>query len=152
MNKCCNNQNSDKTNTTRPRICPQDGSKGKPVQLITLKSLLKPSVLEQLEPQQSYSFCNSSDCAVVYFSENGSIFTIDDIKVPVFQKNSEEEILVCYCFNWTGRRIRETVDSTGKSIAITSISAHIKAGRCGCKVNNPQGSCCLANVKQIFSN
>lgn len=27
---------------------------------------------------------------------------------------------------------------------------HIKADRCGCEVNNPQGSCCLGNVSAFI--
>ncbi|MEB3103874.1 hypothetical protein VF724_19850, partial [Paenibacillaceae bacterium T2] len=64
------------------------------------------------------------------------------IKVPVYQKNESEHTPVCYCFGWTRSRLKagQTQD------AIERIQMHMKAGRCGCEVNNPQGSCCLANV------
>ncbi|WP_019011639.1 hypothetical protein [Deinococcus aquatilis] len=30
------------------------------------------------------------------------------------------------------------------------IRGHIRANRCGCEVNNPQGSCCLGNVTRLI--
>jgi len=132
-----------------PPFCPHDQTKGKPVKLITLKSLLLPTALELLEPEQAYSFCPTLNCPVVYFSENGQTFTKADLKVPVFQKNSSEDVPVCYCFDWSIQRIRDEIKQHESSSAIASITAHIKAGRCGCEVNNPQGSCCLSNVRQV---
>jgi hypothetical protein len=29
------------------------------------------------------------------------------------------------------------------------VTEHIRAGRCGCNVNNPQGSCCLGNIQAV---
>ncbi|MBF2035061.1 MAG: hypothetical protein IGR92_06140 [Leptolyngbyaceae cyanobacterium T60_A2020_046] len=55
--------------------CPRDRSQGKPVKLLTLKSLLAPPALEQLNPQETYQFCESADCPVVYFSTVGDTFT-----------------------------------------------------------------------------
>lgn len=74
----------------------------------------------------------------------------NDLKVPVFQKDLKEDVPACYCFNWTRARIREEIKQTGKSEAVLEISMHIKANRCGCEVNNPQGSCCLGNVSSFI--
>jgi hypothetical protein len=134
--------------TTQERICPVDKTKGKPVKLITLKSLLRGAALEKLDPKSTYEFCPSSACSVVYFSNTGQIFTTADLKVPVFQKRFDVEVPVCYCFDWSRQRIREEIEQTGTSTAIASITTHIQAKRCGCEVNNPQGSCCLANVRE----
>lgn len=127
--------------------CPQDQSQGQLVDLITLKSLLIPQALERLNSQASYRFCRSSDCPVVYFSTVGDTFTTTDLKVPVFQKNLDQAIPICYCFGWTRQRLQQELEQTGQTLAIAAIMAHIQAGRCGCEVNNPQGSCCLANVR-----
>jgi hypothetical protein len=150
MGECCNLSSSTKKNETRwQRICPQDGTKGKPVQLITLKSLLVPVALEQLNPASAYGFCPSTNCPIVYFSEQGQTFTTADLKVPVFQKNVDENVFACYCFGWSRQRIREELNQSGKSNAVDMITTHIKAKRCGCEVNNPQGSCCLENVRSV---
>lgn len=130
-------------------LCPIDGTKGKPVKVITLKSLLVPAALKQLHGAGTYRFCPSPDCLVVYFAESGQTFTIPDLKVPVYQKDSSESVPVCYCFGWNRQRIREEIEQTGESSAIEAISSHIQANRCGCEVNNPQATCCLANVRSV---
>lgn len=150
MNNCCKPPDNKDNFVDHPqRICPSNGSKGKPVSIITLKSLLKPEALEKLEPEQSYSFCRHSECPTVYFSNSGQTFITTDLKVPVFQKNSNREVPVCYCFNWTRQRIQREIEHQRESQVIASITTHIQAKRCGCEVNNPQGSCCLGNVKRV---
>ncbi|MFF2093838.1 (2Fe-2S)-binding protein [Paenibacillus sp. NPDC058174] len=125
--------------------CPSCGDAGKPIDIITLKSLLNPSALEQLEAKNEYRFCQSSNCDVVYFTQNRRLYVKEQIKIPVYQKDNSENTPVCYCFSWTRQRLSES----GKA-AIANISSHVKAGRCGCEVNNPQGSCCLGNVTQFI--
>src|SRR5690606_3948178 len=80
---------------------------------------------------------------------DSSPFRTADVKVPVYQKDPGEDVPVCYCFGWTRRRIRDELAQTGKSTASATIAAHVKAGRCGCEVNNPQGACCLGNVQAV---
>ncbi|OKH19873.1 (2Fe-2S)-binding protein [Hydrococcus rivularis NIES-593] len=141
--ECCSQtQKSLKAN------CPVNGNKGKRVPTITLKSLLKPRALETLNPESNYFFCDSMDCSVVYFNQQGQTFLTDEVKVPVFQKDRGGQVPVCYCFNWTRDRILQEIQQTNHSTAESSIRTHIQAGRCGCEVNNPQGSCCLANVRK----
>lgn len=125
--------------------CPLSGTKGRKVPVVTLKSLLRPDSLVQLAPDVQYYFCSDSGCEVVYFSTNGTYYR-HELKVPVYQKDSGADVPVCYCFGWTRATIADAA-ALGEEDEITpSISAHIKAGRCGCEVNNPQGACCLGNV------
>jgi len=144
MSDCCT-ENPNQTQFHIEKFCPKNGSKGKSIQIITLKSLLKPEALKQLNPKVNYRFCSHSDCSVVYYSEEGQTFEIENLKVPVFQKNSDQTVPACYCFGWTRQRIREE----GNDRAVAEITNHIQAKRCGCEVNNPQGSCCLKNVKSV---
>ena len=134
------------------KTCPKNETKGKKVKSITLKSLLKPSALENLNLDTTYYFCEAFDCPVVYFNEKGQSFSTEQIKVPVFQKDKSLDIPVCYCFGWSRDRIQQEIIQTGKSSAEANIRGHIQAGRCGCEVNNPQGSCCLGNVRQLSKN
>lgn len=125
--------------------CSSCGEKGKNVQLITLKSLLKASALETIEHENSYIFCSNSACSIVYFSSNHSqTFNESDMKVPVYQKNFSMDVPVCYCFDWTRERLLQTAGTDQQPA--DEIKAHVQAGRCGCEVNNPQGACCLGNV------
>lgn len=129
--------------------CFQCGNKGKPVELITLKGLLKPEAMRQLEPSVSYRFCQNKNCSTVYFNGNHS-FMKDDVLVPIFQKEEGEKTSVCYCFGYTREKIVDEIQKTGGSTAIQAITQQIKAKRCACEFRNPQGSCCLGNVKQVL--
>lgn len=149
MLDCCRSAQPEPSSKLRRAIlCPRCGGRGREVGTITLKSLLAPRALERLQPKSSYAFCPTPDCSVVYFSDE-SIFTTADLKVPVFQKDSGPDVPVCYCFGWTRRRIADEITATGKSTAVFHVAEHIKAGRCGCDVNNPQGSCCLGNLQAV---
>lgn len=142
MTECC----EPKRNTKK--FCPRCGRQGKPVQRITLESLLKdPSKIQD----ESYWFCAGADCPVVYFSENLSLlFFKPDLKVRVGIKEKEDPIPLCYCFHWDRQRIRDEIRQTGKSTAVQSISEEVKAGRCFCERSNPQGSCCLGNISRAI--
>lgn len=143
---CCAPSN----NTGEARTdCPSCGEKGKNVQVITLKSLLKASALETIEPENSYVFCSNPNCPTVYFSGNHSQSYIEnDLKVPVYQKNLSADVPVCYCFDWTRERLMQTVGTDQQPADL--IKAHVQASRCGCEVNNPQGACCLGNVNAFL--
>jgi hypothetical protein len=144
---CC----SSSSITEEVRInCPSCKNKGKNVQLITLKSLLKASALETFEPDTSYFFCPNPSCSTVYFSETHlQTFTEDNMKVPVYQKNPSIDVPVCYCFDWTRERLIQAVGYNKQPA--DQIKAHVQAGRCGCEFNNPQGACCLCNVTTFIS-
>lgn len=117
--------------------------------LMTLKSLLKSAALATLAPDRDYAFCPNPSCVTVYFSLDGSLtFAAGDMKVPVLQKDSDMDVPVCYCFDWTRERIMEAVEQGGDPLA--EIKAHVQAGRCGCEVNNPQGACWIGNVAKLI--
>ncbi|OIP68424.1 MAG: (2Fe-2S)-binding protein [Oscillatoriales cyanobacterium CG2_30_44_21] len=151
MSDCCTPSNNTLPVEKSISTCPLNGKSGKLVGLVTLKSLLIPTALEQINAESIYRFCASSDCPVVYFSENQQVFNTYHLKVPVFQKDQDEEVPACYCFGWTRQRIRKEIEEQGQTQAIASISSHIKAKRCGCEFNNPQGYCCLANVRVVIN-
>jgi hypothetical protein len=146
MENCCKPSNQIEVIKDTCPVCEQ---KGKSVPLITLKSLLKASSLESIQPESSYSFCSTSSCDVVYF--NGSqTFNKDSLKVPVFQKESSVDVPVCYCFNWTRERLTQAIELNQRPI--DHIKEQVQANRCGCEVNNPQGACCLGNITGYVRN
>lgn len=126
--------------------CPRCASTGKAVEHLTVKSMLVSDALATIDVGQSFYFCEQSACPVVYYGSKGQTFLTHEVRVPVYQKDADTSVPVCYCFGWTRARLEEELQTTGVSTATRSISAHIKAGRCACEVNNPQGSCCLGNV------
>lgn len=90
-------------------------------------------------------------CPLVYFSADGTqSFTKDQIRVPVHQKEPDDDIVpVCYCFHHSPATIRAEWLATGQSTVVEEIEAGIKAGQCACEIRNPQGSCCLGNVSAV---
>lgn len=146
-NNCCQSPQN-KSNI----YCPITHEKGKPVNIITLKNLLKPEALLKLNTNLNYFFCGDENCAIVYFNQQKQTFSIEELKIAVFQKDKSKNVPVCYCFNWIRQRIYEEINTTGNSCAEEFIKEKIKAKLCACEVNNPQGSCCLANIRQTISN
>jgi hypothetical protein len=75
---------------------------------------------------------------------------VEDLRESVFQKQPyRDETLVCYCFQHTVGSIRAEIIQTGVSTVIDQIMAGIQAGQCACDIRNPQGSCCLGNVRRL---
>ncbi|WP_291300338.1 putative iron-sulfur cluster-binding metallochaperone [Desulfosporosinus sp. BICA1-9] len=130
--------------------CPECGDKGRLMKIITLNSLLVPSAFAKLEPSASYKMCTNKACSVVYFSDNQDVFETKDIKVEVYIKSEDEDCPVCYCFGWTKKRVLQELEETGRTTVLEEIIVHTKAGLCGCEVNNPEGSCCIGNVKHLL--
>ncbi len=132
--------------TASAGLCPQSGSKGRRVDVATVKALLAVSLMEVHDT--AYFFCKDADCPVVYFSEDGTqTFSTDQIRERVYQKEPDSDnVFVCYCFRHTPGSIRVELIATGESTVVEGINAGIQAGQCACDIRNPQGSCCLGNV------
>jgi hypothetical protein len=131
--------------------CPNCGEKGKLVQGQTVKALFNSS-LRQLE-ETNYYFCCTQSCAAVYFSSNGkSVVTTSQLRERVYQKEpNADDVLVCYCFKYTVADIRNATQETRVSI-VEDINAGIQANQCACDLRNPQGSCCLGNIRRLIKN
>jgi len=132
-------------------MCPECGVTGRKVGLVTLQALLTEDARERLTDSESYRFCKSQTCEVVYFGEREpTAFHRPDVRVPVFQKSTDSSRLVCYCFEHKVRDIEDEVRRTGASSIPDAIGEQCKAGLDHCEDMNPQGSCCLGNVRQVM--
>lgn len=149
MSDCCNKTKEIKSENVVN--CPSCKNKAKNIKLITLKSMLKPSVLETLNAKENHYFCPTKDCDVVYFDTNNNMYLVSDIKVAVYQKDDSPLTPICYCFDWTKEKIKEYVEKGITHNPVEHIRENIKENRCGCEVNNPQGSCCLSNVTKFIN-
>lgn len=127
-------------------VCPECGQPGKPVQGQTVRALVDVS-LRQV-PEADYLFCRTQTCPVVYFAESGSpVFSVGEIRERVYQKEPEAaEVFVCYCFRHTVGAIT-TASAAQRQAILEDIDAGIKHRLCACDLRNPQGSCCLGNVR-----
>lgn len=131
-------------------VCPTNGKAGKPIDTQTVKSMLMLPLTAIRQTQ--YYFCREADCPTVYYSKDGTqTFTETDLRERVYQKHEQDEnVLVCYCFQYSPARIREELRAAGKTTVSDSIHLGIQAGQCACDIRNPQGSCCLGNVNSLI--
>jgi hypothetical protein len=124
--------------------CPRSGTRGLPVDLNTVKALLKSTALARITGAP-HRFCPDSRCEIVYFSP-GDTYTEQDLRVPVWQKEPAGARIICYCFGENEADIRREIEGRGTSQAVERVRAHIAAGRCACELRNPRGVCCLGDV------
>lgn len=126
--------------------CPFCGNEGKPVKPVTLRSLLQPHLHPQIR-DEVYRFCASPDCALVYYSADGTqTFTPANLKVRVGVKERSAPRPLFYCFDHSAESMREEWERTGKSTVLEAVKAELKAGTCHCEVSNPAGGCCLGDL------
>jgi Zinc binding domain len=98
-----------------------------------------------------YLFCKTRTCPVVYFSPDGvQTFSVEQVRERIYQKEPDsEDVFVCYCFRHTVGDIRAASFESRKAI-VEDINTGINAGQCACDLRNPQGSCCLGNVRELI--
>ena len=129
--------------------CPHCGQPGRSVELQTVKAMLAVSL--ELVRAAHYNFCSTATCPVVYFADEGEqCFGEADIRERVYQKHpDDDDVMICYCFRHTLRSIRDEWQQTGKSSVLPAITAGTQSGYCACDLRNPQGTCCLGNVRKF---
>ena len=134
---------------TAPPACPVCGQIGKPVQGQTVKALL--SVTLRAVSDAEYLFCRTETCPVVYFSSDGRhSFTLGDVRERVYQKEpTAADVPICYCFRHTVGDLR-LAPAEARAAILADINSGIDAGQCACDLRNPQGACCLGNVRSLL--
>ena len=128
--------------------CTECGSEGHAVERQTILHHLKHNQLDRVN-RESYQFCPDPNCAVVYYGDEGTRFTVTDLRELVTAKASGEERPICYCFGFTEGDARRQIEHTDHCTIPTRISRLIKAGMCACEVRNPTGVCCAGEVTRI---
>ena len=138
--------------SARPSVaCPACARPGKTVGALTLKAMLAHPLTELREVE--YRFCRTPECSTVYYSADGEQqFLERDIREHVHNKHPDDDsVFVCYCFRHTPESIEKELATTGRSTVVAAITAGIQAGQCACDIRNPQGSCCLGNVRAVVN-
>ena len=142
---------TDSDSEPRPQPCDQCQKQGLPVSRKTVLLMLKPDFLEHAM-HGNYRFCSIPECAIVYFEEEGNQqFTIDDLRVRVGLKVTEDPIPLCYCFGFDESHIRDDLSRTGATTIPQRIFQLIREGLCACDSCNPSGTCCLGQVNRIYA-
>lgn len=122
--------------------------KGKYVQGQTVKALVSAS-LHSVQDFE-YLFCATRSCPVVYFALNSEqTFNIAQLRDRVYVKEPEsDDVFICYCFQHRVGDIRAS--RAARTAIVDDISSGINAGHCACDLRNPEGSCCLGNVRRLI--
>jgi hypothetical protein len=146
MSDCCEAS----VRAPRESPCPVTGTSGIRVGLQTVKAILRNSSLRRLRPVTHY-FCPEPTCDVVYFSEQGELYSKNDVRTTVWQKEPAGDRLLCYCFGEDEQTIRSEIRATGTSHALDRVAEHVRSGRCACDIRNPRGVCCLGDLKAAIA-
>jgi len=102
--------------------CPQSGTLSKKVLHETLENLIVHDKRDLISKDVQYYFCSDHDCPVVYFSNiDVPLFEKSDLSVKVFAKDNGEDVNVCYCYDWTRKRLSDQIITTGSSTALEEI-------------------------------
>lgn len=145
---CCSTTERDKKIISNPNVCSVCKNRSSKVNIKTVKHWLKAPLVLDI-PEESFHFCSSTDCSVVYFSKTGTVYKKEDMRARIGIKEMKGKIPVCYCFDITEDMIKSELNGKGKTGFSKWISIEVKNGNCACDVRNPSGSCCLMTVKQI---
>ena len=131
--------------------CPTNQEVGPKLDTLTVKSLLA-IPLTAVSSHASYRFCPAPDCATAYYRADGQqVFTENELRERVYQKHADDpNSVICYCFGHTVGDIRAELEQGGASTVVDRIQAGIRAGQCACDIRNPQGHCCLGNVRGLI--
>jgi hypothetical protein len=131
--------------------CPTNKEVGPGLDTLTIKSLLAVPLTE-VSSGEAYRFCPAPDCPTVYYrADGGQVFGETDLRERVYQKHVDDpNSVICYCFGHTVGDIRAELAKGAASTIVESIQAGIQAGQCACDIRNPQGHCCLGNVRDLI--
>lgn len=136
---------------TETKICPSCRGKTRAVPAVTIHSLVKENALSQIGDHEGFHFCSRPFCNVVYCKADGEDRVYrENMKVRVGQKEETSPRPVCYCFDHTVEEIEADVAAMGTSTIPDEITQKCREGQDRCRETNPQGSCCLGNVRQAL--
>jgi len=141
MSVCCNSTSSSRS-ASRKRHCPSDNNEYIEVKPDTILHHLKSPWNHPLKSQQYY-FCDNPDCEIVYFGEDDSMISDDEIRGPLGQKQTYQGKVLCYSFGVT------LADAESSPDAKAFVIQQTKLGSCTCETSNPSGRCCLKDFPKL---
>jgi len=137
MTDCCGST-SDSCARKIPlkRACPLNGE---PYPVIETKTLLQhvKQPWRRETTDQTFYFCQDSECSVIYFSDDDVIIEQDDVRTRVGEKERTEQATLCYCFGI------EYGDYAKNPELKAFVVEKTQQKYCACEIRNPSGRCCL---------
>jgi copper chaperone CopZ len=131
--------------------CPSCGSKGREVKPVTIESLVSEGGRARVGRIDGFRFCAEPSCEVAYFHpETRARILRGEVRVRIGDKETGSPRPICYCFEHTVEEIEAEVAETGTSRIADDITEKCRRGLDRCEETNPQGSCCLGNVRRAI--
>lgn len=128
--------------------CPICGNAGRKVTAMTLDHHVPKELRTAIGDDAT--FCLNPNCEVVYCNPGGFVVRKGQTVIPVTIKDQDDQVLVCYCFDFKRADIRRDLTQNGKTTIPDQIRQGVKDDRCACERTNPQGACCLGNVAEAI--
>ena len=135
------------TAAAAPAACQMCGETGK---IVARQTVVHHITAEKLScvVDVEFRFCSSADCDVVFYSDHGIAFTVDDVREPITSKTSGDCRPLCYCFGFTEGNVRRELLLKGETTIPAQVTQFVKEKLCACEVRNPSGSCCLGEINR----
>jgi len=139
MNDCCSSDSDQSDKAEKLARCPASTCQELKYPQVPHRTVLHhiKTPWESSVIPQVYYFCQNKNCDVVYFGEDHSAITKEQLRTKVGIKESDENALICYCFG-VSNRVAKTNDQVKKYVI-----EQTKNGTCSCSTFNPSGKCCL---------
>jgi hypothetical protein len=99
---------------------------------------------DEVFPFDGARYCPTPACDVVYFHAEAGVVRVESVRVRVGQKESAPDRPVCYCFGFSAADIVANPEAVRRDI-----TERCRRGRDRCREANPQGACCLGQVRAI---
>jgi hypothetical protein len=133
----------------QPATCPTCHRPGRVVALHTVRACVAISLRELQSPD--YHFCATSTCATVYYTVDGSVISVGQVREPVYVKAAAADATpICYCFRFRSGDLRHT-NAAGRAAILATIQDGTQQGHCACDLRNPAGRCCLGDVRRLLA-
>lgn len=127
--------------------CPRCGSMGKPVARATVAHFISAEALAALGTGEA-RFCPHPACAVAYYAPLGEPVLKDQLSVRLGLKETEGPRPICYCYGHSVESLAAEWKEKGSVSAVMEVMAKSRAGECRCEELNPQGTCCLPELRR----
>ena len=131
--------------------CPVCGTVGQEVKNITVLNMVFEDLAGQVG-ENDYYLCRNEGCSIAYFDlVSQGVFSVDQVKVPIWYKHGATPKYICYCnlvteadivnalLHHRAKNMKDVIKLTG-----VMKNAH-------CEVNNPTGKCCGSVIQQIIN-
>ena len=132
MTDCCESS----CNPPKKYRCPVNGKEYGSVSIKTILHHLNEPWERNLE-SKAYYFCTDSECDVVYFGQDNSVISKNELRTKVGVKETEPDRAVCYCFGVSYSA------ATKNTTIVNFVKDKTKKALCSCETSNPSGRCCL---------